>query len=335
MNKFIKFSKDISKYYPKKIVTNLSPASSYRSRCEFGYSKEAYVMHDDKSKIYIKSFDIGVKSIQLLMPILLELINNSFEIKNKLFQINFRSNSKNNVLVTLIYHKNISEDLINKIEQIKKKLKVEIIIRAKNQTYPKDNIYLQDLITSKNIKIFQTDNSFYQPNSFLLSKMIDKVKSLVKHPTDLIELYCGVGTFTLPLSKLFKNVFASENDRKSIKCLNKAIIDNNISNIHSARLSATEVDELLKGKNFRRMGEINVKSYDFSHILVDPPRCGLTDEVVRFLKGFENIIYISCNPETYIKDIKLLKDHKIKDIEIFDQFPNTKHLEIVSILSIN
>ena len=335
MNKFIKFSKDISKYYPKKIVTNLSPASSYRSRCEFGYSKEAYVMHDDKSKIYIKSFDIGVKSIQLLMPILLELINNSFEIKNKLFQINFRSNSKNNVLVTLIYHKNISEDLINKIEQIKKKLKVEIIIRAKNQTYPKDNIYLQDLITSKNIKIFQTDNSFYQPNSFLLSKMIDKVKSLVKHPTDLIELYCGVGTFTLPLSKLFKNVFASENDRKSIKCLNKAIIDNNISNIHSARLSATEVDELLKGKNFRRMGKINIKSYDFSHILVDPPRCGLTDEVVRFLKGFENIIYISCNPETYIKDIKLLKDHKIKDIEIFDQFPNTKHLEIVSILSIN
>ena len=335
MNKFVKFSKDISKYYPKKIVTNLSPASSYRSRCEFGYSKEAYVMHDDKSKIYIKSFDIGVKSIQLLMPILLELINNSFEIKNKLFQINFRSNSKNNVLVTLIYHKNISEDLINKIEQIKKKLKVEIIIRAKNQTYPKDNIYLQDLITSKNIKIFQTDNSFYQPNSFLLSKMIDKVKSLVKHPTDLIELYCGVGTFTLPLSKLFKNVFASENDRKSIKCLNKAIIDNNISNIHSARLSATEVDELLKGKNFRRMGKINIKSYDFSHILVDPPRCGLTDEVVRFLKGFENIIYISCNPETYIKDIKLLKDHKIKDIEIFDQFPNTKHLEIVSILSIN
>ena len=335
MNKFVKFSKDISKYYPKKIVTNLSPASSYRSRCEFGYSKESYVMHDDKSKIYIKSFDIGVKSIQLLMPILLELINNSFEIKNKLFQINFRSNSENNILVTLIYHKNISEDLINKIELIKKKLKVEIIIRAKNQTYPKDNIYLQDLITSKNIKIFQTDNSFYQPNSFLLSKMIDKVKSLVKHPTDLIELYCGVGTFTLPLSKLFKNVFASENDRKSIKCLNKAIIDNNISNIHSARLSATEVDELLKGKNFRRMGEINIKSYDFSHILVDPPRCGLTDEVVKFLKGFENIIYISCNPETYIKDIKLLKDHKIKDIEIFDQFPNTKHLEIVSILSIN
>ena len=335
MNKFIKFSQDISKYYPKKIITHLSPANFYRSRCEFGYSKESYVMHDDKSKIYIKSFDIGVKSIQLLMPILLELINNSFEIKNKLFQINFRSNSKNNVLVTLIYHKNISEDLINKIEQIKKKLKVEIIIRAKNQTYPKDNIYLQDLITSKKIKIFQTDNSFYQPNSFLLSKMIDKVKSLVKHPTDLIELYCGVGTFTLPLSKLFKNVFASENDRKSIKCLNKAIIDNNISNIHSARLSATEVNELLKGKNFRRMGEINIKSYDFSHILVDPPRCGLTDEVVKFLKRFENIIYISCNPETYIKDIKLLKDHKIKDIEIFDQFPNTKHLEIVSILSIN
>ena len=83
------------------------------------------------------------------------------------------------------------------------------------------------------------------------------------------------------------------------------------------------------------MDGINIKKYDFSHILVDPPRSGLTEEVIRLLSRFKNIIYISCNPETYIRDIKLLKDHKIKSIEIFDQFPNTKHLEIVSILSIN
>ena len=55
--------------------------------------------------------------------------------------------------------------------------------------------------------------------------------------------------------------------------------------------------------------------------------------------GFENIIskykyiiYISCNPKSYIRDIKLLSSHEIKKIELFDQFPNTEHLEIISLL---
>ena len=335
MNRFTKFNSDISNNYSKRIRTHLSPVNSYRSRCEFGYSKESYVMHKDNSKIYIEEFDVAVSSIKQLMPILLKLINNSIEIKHKLFQINFRSSSSNKVLITLIYHKNISDNLVDEIKEIKNLLDVDIIIRAKNSIHPSKDIYLQDFITSKNLKIYQTDNSFYQPNRYLLPKMINKVSSLIENPKDLIELYCGVGTFTLSLSELFKNVFATENDRKSIKCLNKAIIDNNLSNINCARLSSTEVEELFNGRKFRRMDGINIKKYNFSHILVDPPRSGLTEEVIKLLSRFKNIIYISCSPETYIRDIKLLKDHKIKNIEVFDQFPNTKHLEIVSILSIN
>ena len=50
------------------------------------------------------------------------------------------------------------------------------------------------------------------------------------------------------------------------------------------------------------------------------------------LNNFENIIYISCNYETYVKDFKMLDNYEIKNIEIFDQFPNTPHLELVSIL---
>lgn len=53
--------------------------------------------------------------------------------------------------------------------------------------------------------------------------MIKKVKSLIKKPNDLIELYCGSGTFTIPLSKQFKRIFATENNRKSIICLEKGI----------------------------------------------------------------------------------------------------------------
>jgi len=78
-----------------------------------------------------------------------------------------------------------------------------------------------------------------------------------------------------------------------------------------------------------------ISDYDFSHILVDPPRSGLTNEVIEIVKDFKNIIYISCNPDTYIRDINLLQNHNINKIELFDQFPNSEHLEIVSILSKN
>ena len=70
--------------------------------------------------------------------------------------------------------------------------------------------------------------------------------------------------------------------------------------------------------------------YNFSHLLLDPPRSGLTDDVISLVNRFENVIYISCNPETYVRDLSKLTDYKISKIEFFDQFVNTNHLEIVT-----
>ena len=74
-----------------------------------------------------------------------------------------------------------------------------------------------------------------------------------------------------------------------------------------------------------------MQSYEFSHILVDPPRAGLSDETISLSKQFENMIYISCNPETFLRDIVKL-GRKIESIAIFDQFANTKHLEVICFL---
>ena len=166
-----------------------------------------------------------------------------------------------------------------------------------------------------------------------MPEMIDKAMSFIKDPRDLLELYCGSGTFTLPLRKIFNKIFASENNRQSIRCLNQSISQQNIKNIFYARLSAEEVSELFEGRIFNRMKGIDINDFNFSHILVDPPRAGLDSNVINLIKNFKNIIYISCNYETYIRDIYKLKDYKIQNIEIFDQFPNTDHLEIVSLLS--
>ena len=332
MNKFDRFQDDIKNNYDEKVVINLSPSTSFRSRCEFSYGKNHYVMHDVNGKIYIKTFKDASLDIQNLMPVLLKRINENNEINHKLFQVNFRSNQHNKIMVTMIYHKIIDKSLINLVNQISEDLKVNIIIRSKNYKYETKGLYLDDTLIYKNLKIYQTDNTFTQSNKYLVDKMIFKVIDLIENPDDLLELYCGIGTFTIPLSFIFNKVLATENNRNSIKCLNKSLKENNISNIHNARLSSDEVSELFKGKIFNRMNSKSISDFNFSHILLDPPRSGLTEDVINLASNFKNIIYVSCNAETYIRDINLIRSHKITNIELFDQFPNKNHLEIVSVL---
>ena len=334
MNKFQKATSLIQEYYKNDIVINLSPPNGYRSRCEFGYKNGFYTMYSSEGKIlFLDTFAVARPSIQNLMPKLLDEINNSYDLKKKLFQINFRTNRKNKILVSLIYHKLLDDEMKCSANKISNKLNININLRSKNNLYSTDNDLLDDEIENLETLLFQTDQSFYQPNHFHMPEMIDKAMSFIKDPRDLLELYCGSGTFTLPLRKIFNKIFASENNRQSIRCLNQSISQQNIKNIFYARLSAEEVSELFEGRIFNRMKGIDINDFNFSHILVDPPRAGLDSNVINLIKNFKNIIYISCNYETYIRDIYKLKDYKIQNIEIFDQFPNTDHLEIVSLLS--
>jgi tRNA (uracil-5-)-methyltransferase len=334
MNKFQIAISLIEEHYKDNIVINLSPSYGYRSRCEFGYKNNFYTMYSPSGEIlYLNTFAIARPSIQALMPKLLNQINKSSILKTKLFQINFRTNRKNRVLVSLIYHKLLDDEINGLADKIANILDISINLRSKNNLYSTHCDLLEDDIENLETILYQTDQSFYQPNYFHMPEMVTKAMSFIKDPKDLLELYCGSGTFSLPMRKLFNKIFATENNRQSIRCLNKSIDEQNIKNIFHARLSAEEVSELFAGRVFKRMNGINISDFNFSHVLVDPPRAGLDKDVISLISKFKNIIYISCNYETYERDVKNLKGFTIKNIEIFDQFPNTKHLEIVSLLS--
>jgi len=334
MNKFQIATSLIEEHYKDNIVINLSPSYGYRSRCEFGYKNNFYTMYSPSGEIvYLNTFAIARPFIQALMPKLLNQINKSNILKTKLFQINFRSNRKNRVLVSLIYHKLLDDKIKGLADKIANILDISINLRSKNNLYSTHCDLLEDDIENLETILYQTDQSFYQPNYFHMPEMVTKAMSFIKDPKDLLELYCGSGTFSLPMRKLFNKIFATENNRQSIRCLNKSIDEQNIKNIFHARLSAEEVSELFAGRVFKRMNGINISDFNFSHVLVDPPRAGLDKDVISLISKFKNIIYISCNYETYERDVKNLKGFTIKNIEIFDQFPNTKHLEIVSLLS--
>ena len=334
MNKFTKATSLISEHYKGGIKINLSPACGYRSRCEFGYRNSFYTMYDRSGNIqYLEVFNIARPAIQDLMPKLRNNINHSKFLNHKLFQVNFRTNSVDKILVTLIFHRKLNDKMKEEAQKISNQFKIDINLRSKKDIYSTGDELLVDDININNIMLYQTDQSFYQPNHFHMPEMVKKTLSYINEPEDLLELYCGSGTFTLPLSYKFNRVFATENNRQSIKCLKKSIDKLSINNINFARLSAEEVSEAFNGRVFRRMNKNNINTYKFSHVLVDPPRSGLNDEVIEIIKKFTNIIYVSCNYETYIRDIKKLNKFYLKHIEIYDQFPNTKHLEIVSLLS--
>ena len=146
---------------------------------------------------------------------------------------------------------------------------------------------------------------------------------------DLLELYCGHGNFTVPLAAKFNRVLASEISKSSIANARINCELNGVCNAQFVRLSADELmSAFARKREFERLKGIDIFSYDFSHVLIDPPRAGLEPSVIDFIKNFQNLIYISCNPQTLFENLRsLCATHEVRRFAIFDQFAHTSHIE--------
>mgnify|MGYP000982144807 FL=1 len=146
---------------------------------------------------------------------------------------------------------------------------------------------------------------------------------------DLLELYCGHGNFTIPLAAKFNRVLASEISKSSIANARINCELNGVCNAQFIRLSADELmSAFARKREFERLKGIDIFSYDFSHVLIDPPRAGLEPSVIDFIKNFRNLIYISCNPQTLFENLRsLCVTHEVRRFAIFDQFAHTSHIE--------
>ncbi len=170
----------------------------------------------------------------------------------------------------------------------------------------------------------QPEGAFTQPNGVVCEKMLNwAFDALGERDDDLLELYCGNGNFTLPLSTRVRRVLATEISKTSVNAALANIEDNGIGNIELVRLSAEELTQALNEvRPFRRLAGIDLKSYEFGSVFVDPPRAGMDPDTCELTRRFDNILYISCNPETLAANIAQLHDsHRIVRCALFDQFP--------------
>lgn len=318
-----------------------SPPQNFRYRAEFR------IFHDDSGIYYAMSgFDkkivkidecnIVSQKIQTLMKDIMRIVKNNDILKHKLFAIEFLTTTIDEAIVTLIYHKKLNDTWKKEAEKNFFAVDSNIIGRSRGVKICLHNDFIFDElnINDKKYKYKLLDSGFTQPNPKINEKMIEWVLDNIDNTNkELLELYCGLGNFTLPLSKKFSKVLATEVSKASIKSALENVKLNGIKNISFIRLSSEELVEALEGKReFNRLKGIELKNYNFSHIFVDPPRAGIDDKTINFLKKFDNIIYISCNPITLKRDLNKLSDFSIKRFACFDQFPYTNHLECGVIL---
>lgn len=315
-----------------------SQKAGYRTRAEFGIWHEgeelSYTMHGAKAKrVFIDECPKVAAPIANLMPRLLGALAKNQILKEKLFGAEFIS-CASGILATLLYHKRLGEAEQGEIESLAREFvghRVTIAARAKGQKLLSNELNLQDRLNigDKIYKFTFGDGAFIQPNTAVNEKMIAWAKGCVERGTDLLELYCGHGNFTVPLAEKFKSVLATEISKSSIANALKNCELNGVNNIKFLRMSAEElISAFGREREFNRLRELDIFSYDFSHVLVDPPRAGLDASVINFIKNYENIVYISCSPQSLKRDMAQLDaTHEAVKFAVFDQFANTAHIE--------
>jgi tRNA (uracil-5-)-methyltransferase len=297
-----------------------------------------YIMFDKetKQKIRVDQFPPAGTLINRLMPQLISLLKGNDILRRKLFQVDFLSTLSGQVVVSLLYHKQLDEQWLTEAKTLKETLSKEFDInfigRAKKQKLILDQDYVVEELDVDGDKLFyqQIENSFTQPNTQVSIKMLEWAIDCTRNSHgDLLELYCGNGNFSLALAKNFNKVLATEIAKPSVHSAQFNIAKNNIDNVTIIRMSAEEFTQAINGvREFNRLQGINLSDYQCNTIFVDPPRAGLDDETVKMVQNYDNILYISCNPDTLYNNLEVFTEtHEVKRFALFDQFPYTHHTE--------
>ena len=172
-----------------------------------------------------------------------------------------------------------------------------------------------------NLKYRVSDKSFFQINTDNIKRLYDEVIKYGNFTGSerVIDLYCGVGSISLYVSRYVKSVLGIEIVKEAI---NDANYNKKINNIDNASFICSDVSKIIDD------------NIDGDILIVDPPRVGLdkhTREVINNA-NIKKIIYVSCDPMTLVRDIQQLDKYKLDGVSVVDMFPQTEHVECVCVL---
>ena len=201
------------------------------------------------------------------------------------------------------------------------------VILGENNRNILGNGYIKDKLGDYTFKI--SPLSFYQVNPIQAEKLykigVDQAK-ITKNDI-VFDLYCGIGTISLFMSKYAKKVYGVEIVKEAIEAAKE---NAKINNIQNTEFLAGDVEKVLT----KLLKERNIKP---DIIVVDPPRKGLDKVTIKNILNVRprKLVYISCNPATLVRDLKELEEeYDIGGIKPVDMFPFTKHVECCAVLEL-
>ena len=173
-----------------------------------------------------------------------------------------------------------------------------------------------------------TPSNFIQVNQAINRKMVERViENLALESNDtVLDLFCGLGNFTLPMAKRVRHIHGVEGDPALVELAKLNAERNQIDNADFTAMNLADPDVLSK-----------LRLADYNKLLLDPPRSGAEEIILASdLSNIELLVYVSCNPVTLARDAgHLLASHgyKLKKLGVMDMFPHTSHVESLAIFA--
>ena len=269
--------------------------------------KLGYFKNNSHDLVEIDKCIIASNAINSMIPYI-----KKFNILNG--NVTIRSNQNEEILLVIESYDNLN---IN-INEIKKNIKLVGIVINNRLFYGVD--FLNENINDLNYRI--SYDSFFQINPRVAQILFNTIDENIDVNDNVLDIYCGVGTLSLSAAKKAKQVVGIE------------IVKNAILNAKfNAKINNIQNTEFILGD----ASNIKFSKYNnFNKVIVDPPRSGLTNSVISTILKInpEEIIYVSCDPQTLVRDIKILSaNYVIKDSFVLDMFCYSYHVETIAILN--
>ncbi|MGP1570448.1 MAG: 23S rRNA (uracil(1939)-C(5))-methyltransferase RlmD [Eubacteriales bacterium] len=228
----------------------------------------------------------------------------------------------NEAFVNLLKNLNLSNNIVGILRTINDSMADAVICEKMEILYGRD--YYMEEIMGLQFKV--SAFSFFQTNPKAIERLYMDALALIDDFDGKIayDLFCGTGTITQALATKAKKVVGIELVEEAVE-----------SAIENAKLNGLANCQFIAGDVFKVLENSEIEKPDV--IVVDPPRVGIHPKALAKIisYGVEQILYISCNPKTLALDLKTLQDcaYKVQKVQIYDNFPMTKHVECVCLLS--
>jgi len=318
--------------YEKSIEFKLNKVKELLEKNKINYNNEIEVIKNENSfnyrnKVTLKIIDgkigyyednthklVEINECLVANKTINEVIKNYKLLNLENANLTIRSNYNNEIL--LIVNSNKKEYNIE-LDKLKEQIKLVGIIYNDKTIYG-DNFFYERI----GGYLFKVSyNSFFQVNPYICEKLFNLINYNIDNNSVVLDLYSGVGTLGIVASSKAKEVL-------SVEIIKNAVVNG----IFNAKLNKKDNIKFMLGDVSRTVEKINI---NFDTLILDPPRSGLDRNTINFIKEKipSKIIYVSCDANTLMRDLKLLENlYEIKTYKVLDMFSYSYHLESFIVL---